>query len=81
MKSVLYKELLKPGETITAEGYNNQLLKVNEKLQDLMPYSGHSVRKIILLHDNARPYIASFTKTRFRKFVGKFYLIRAIHRT
>ena len=29
------------------ELYSNQLLIVNKKLQDLMPYSGHSARKII----------------------------------
>ena len=58
----------------------NQLLKINEKLQDLRPQSGHSSRKIILLHDNARPHIVSFIKTRFKKFVGKFYRIRFIHR-
>ena len=67
MKGVLYKELLEPGETITAERYSNQLLKVNEKLQDLRPYSGHSKRKIILLHDNARPHIVFFTKNTIEK--------------
>jgi len=62
MKSVLYKELLESGVTITAERYSNQLLKVNEKdliLDTLFPSQ----------------------KTRFRKFVGKFYCIRPIHRT
>ena len=62
MKGVLYKEMLESKETITAERYSNQLLKVNEKLQDLRLYSGDSARKIILLHDNARSHIGSFTK-------------------
>ena len=43
-------------------------LKVNEKMQDLRPYSGHSVLKIILLPDNARPHIPSFTKNTIQKF-------------
>ena len=80
MKGVIYKELMEPGETITAELYSNQLLKVNKKLQNLRPYSGHSTRKIILLHDNERPHLLPSQKTRFRKFVGKFYRIRPIHR-
>jgi len=42
-------------------------LKINEKLQDLRSYSRHSARKIILLHDNARPHIASFTKNTIQK--------------
>jgi len=67
MKGVLYKELLEPREIITAERYSNQLLKVNEKLQDLRPYSGPSARKIILLQDNARPHITSLTKTTIQK--------------
>ena len=53
--------------TITAELYSNQLLKINEKLEDLRPYAGHSARKIILLHDNTRPHIASFTKNTIQK--------------
>jgi len=67
MKGVIYKELLDPRKTITAERYSNKLLKVNEKLQDLRPYSGHNARKIILLHDNAYLHIASFTKNTIQK--------------
>lgn len=62
MKGVLYYELLKTGETVTAEHYQDQLIKLSENLMVKRPYSGKGKRPVKLLHDNARPHIASKTK-------------------
>lgn len=62
IKGLLFYELLDPGETVTSERYSNQLIKLNDKIKELRSFSGHSERKIMLLHDNARPHIASYTK-------------------
>ena len=64
MKGVLYYELLKPGETITAQRYSGHLLKLSEKIKELRPQHGHSMKKIILLHDNATPHVAKATKNK-----------------
>lgn len=64
MKGVLYYEMLKPGETVTAERYSNQLIQLKEKIEELRPQKGHSAKKIILLHDNARPHVAKATKNK-----------------
>ena len=62
MKGVLYYELLKSGETVTSQRYSDQLMKLDEKIKELRPQKGHSARKVILLHDNARPHVAKATK-------------------
>ena len=61
-KGVLFYEILKPGETVTANLYKGQLQKLNEKIQVLRPHNAHTPRKVLLLHDNARPHIAIATK-------------------
>ena len=52
-KRVLFYEIQKPGETVTANLY---------KIQELKPHDAHTPRKGLLLHDNARPHIAIATK-------------------
>ena len=57
---VVYYELLKPNETITAL-YRTQLMRLSRALKEKRAryYSRHD--KIILLHDNARPHVAAPT--------------------
>lgn len=57
-KGVLYYELLKPGETVTANVYQHQLIKLNQKVTTKRPEWAERHGKVILLHDNARPHVA-----------------------
>ena len=59
---VVYYELLKPNETITGALYRTQLMRLSRALKEKRAYySRHD--KIILLHDNIRPHVATPIKT------------------
>jgi len=60
-KGVLYYELLQPGKTITADRYQQQLTK-SDALEEKKPGISQGRRKVILLHDNARSYVAEATQ-------------------
>jgi len=53
-KSVIYYELLKPGETVNTERYRQQMINLNQALCEKRPeYQKRQLNKVILLHDNA----------------------------
>lgn len=61
-QGVVYYELLKPNETVTADVYRSQLNKLNDVLLQKRPAIASNRRKVILLHDNARPHVARVVK-------------------
>jgi len=66
--SVVYYELLKPNETITGALYRTQLMRLSTQGKTCHYCSRHD--KIILLHDNARPYVAAPVKTYLETQMG-----------
>lgn len=61
-KGVVYYELLKPNETIDGNRYRRQLHHMNQALIEKRPIIANKPRKVILLHDNARPHVAKTVK-------------------
>jgi len=59
---VVYYELLKPNETITGALYRTQLMRMSRALKEKRAHYYPRHDKIILLHDNARPYVAASVK-------------------
>ena len=54
MKGVLHYELLKPGQTITADYYRQQLLRLNEEIEQKRPFTDKLTGAVKLIHDNAQ---------------------------
>lgn len=61
-KGVVYFELLKPGQTVTADRYRQQLLDLNRALKEKRSEWANRHGKVILLHDNARPHVAKLVQ-------------------
>jgi len=49
-------------ETITADRYQQQLINLSDALKEKRPVTGQGRRKVILLHDNIRSYVAKATQ-------------------
>lgn len=60
-KLVIHYEMLRPGQAITSELYQYQLIRVNDAFEDKRPFTGSGRRTVILLQDNARPHTAKKT--------------------
>jgi len=50
-EDVMYYELLKPNQTVTAKRYQQQLFNLNRVLNQKRPIITQRKRKIILLHN------------------------------
>jgi len=57
--------LLKPGNSITGDRYRLQLFRLSRVLREKRPEYEQRHDKVILLHDNAHPYIAQSHKNIF----------------
>jgi len=61
-------------ETITADRYQQQLTNVSDALEEKRPFTGQGHRKVIVLYDNARPYVAKATQNYILALAGKLLL-------
>ena len=57
-KAVLYYELLKPDETINAERFGKQLIRLKRAIAEKRPEYATRHEAIIFHHDNLRPHAA-----------------------
>ena len=57
-KGVIYYELLKPGETVNTNLYQQQMVDLNRALQEKRQDYRRRQHKVIFLHDNAPSHTA-----------------------
>jgi histone-lysine N-methyltransferase SETMAR len=67
-KGVVYYELLKPGETVTADRYRMQLIKMEHALKNKRPRIASKRDKVLFHDDNARPHRAQIVKKKVEDF-------------
>jgi histone-lysine N-methyltransferase SETMAR len=67
-KGIIYYELLKPGETVNTERYQQQMIKLNQVLRQKRPEYQKRQHKGILLHDNAPAHAVKRTKETIETF-------------
>ena len=59
---IVYYELLKPGETVNAQRYRQQMINLNHALIERRPEWARRHGKVIVLHDNAPSHTAKPVK-------------------
>ena len=67
-KGFIYYELLKPGETVNTNRYQQQMIDLNRALQEKRPDYRRSQHKVISLHDNAPSHTAKRVKEMIETF-------------
>ena len=67
-KGVIYYELLKPGETVNTNRYQQQMIYLNRALQEKRPDCRRRQHKVIFLHDNAPSHTAKRVKETIETF-------------
>ena len=67
-KGVIYYELLKPGETVNNNRYQQQMVDLNRALQEKRPDYRRRQHKVIFLHNNAPSHTAKRAKETIETF-------------
>ena len=58
----IYYELLQPKQTVNADVYSQQLIRLSQAFESKRRFNGKGKRKVFLQHDNARPHVAEFIR-------------------
>jgi len=61
-EGVIYYELLKPGETVNAHRYHQQLIKLHRALREKRPHYRKRHDKLIFLYDNAPSHTSTMVQ-------------------
>ena len=61
-EGVIYYKLLKPGETVNAHRYYQQLIKLHRALCEKRPHNRKRHDKLIFLHDNAPSHTSTMVQ-------------------
>jgi len=83
-EGLIYYELLKPGETVNAHDYHQQLIKLHRALREKRPHYRKRHDKLIFLHDSAPSHTSTMVQkwsTTWRHSTGKCYPIPLTHQT
>jgi len=62
VRLVIYYELLKPGETVNAHRYHQQLIKLHRALREKRPHYRKRHDKLIFLYDNAPSHTSTMVQ-------------------
>lgn len=71
MKGIVFYELLHPSQTVNADCYKQQLVRVHDEVERKRPLTGHGTRQITLQQDNARLDVAKEAKNIIVLWTGK----------
>ena len=74
VRGIVYFELLRPGQTVTADVYQQQLNNLNRALNEKRPILSIKIRQVLLLHDNARPHKAKIVQEKIKELKWKVLL-------
>ncbi|XP_029669357.1 histone-lysine N-methyltransferase SETMAR-like [Formica exsecta] len=69
-KGIIYFELLRRGETITADKYCEQLTRLAAAIREKRPILANR-KGVIFHHDNARPHVAQQTLRKLQELQGE----------
>ena len=67
----MYHELLKSDQTVTGDLYREQIIRLSRALHGKQPEYETRERKMILLHDNARPHVTKLVKETLEALRGE----------
>ena len=80
-EGVIYYELLKPGETVSAPHYHQQLIKLHRALREKRSHYRKRYDKLIFLPTTHHRTRQQWSKTIWRYSTGKCYPIPLTHQT
>src|SRR5215813_7550181 len=79
-RQIVHYELLRMGQTVTADLYSQQLERVQQALEQKEPALVNR-KGVLFLHDNARPHVVQVARNTIQHLVGRLCAILLTHLT